>query len=105
MSVANVHTPSVVHHYPAQQTPPTINFACEAPDAKEVFLCGDFNDWDPQAHPMQRMPNGVWKLHLQLPPGEHHYWFLVDGKPRLDPAAERINNELLNHKVSLLMVA
>ncbi len=105
MPTATVPSPSVVHHYPAQQSLPHINFSIEAPDAESVFLCGDFNDWDPNAYPMQRMPNGVWKLQLDLPSGEHHYWFLVDGKPRLDPKAERISNELLKHKVSLLMVA
>jgi 1,4-alpha-glucan branching enzyme len=105
MPAATVPSPGhAQHHYPAQQNPPTVNFSCEAPDAREVYLCGDFNDWDPRAHPMQHLPNGFWKCQMALPPGEHHYWFLIDDKPTLDPGAEKMSNELLHHKVSVVRV-
>jgi 1,4-alpha-glucan branching enzyme len=65
-------------------------FLCSAPQAKNVSLIGDFNDWRPAAHPMQRMPDGCWATRLELRHGSHRYLFLVDGKPALDPHAQGI---------------
>jgi len=63
---------------------------CSAPQAKSVSLVGDFNDWQPVAHPMQRMPDGCWTARLELRHGSHRYLFLVDGKPVLDPRAQGV---------------
>jgi 1,4-alpha-glucan branching enzyme len=50
------------------------------PDAKEVFVAGDFNGWDTTSHPMKRDKEGVWKAKLRLPPGRYEYKFFADGK-------------------------
>jgi 1,4-alpha-glucan branching enzyme len=60
-----------------------VEFACQAPDALAVCLVGDFNNWQPSAHPMQRQRNGLWSVRLELSPGFHQYIFLVDGRPSL----------------------
>ena len=40
-----------------------VNFAVWAPDAMSVSLVGDFNQWDPRRHAMQkRIPSGIWEL-------------------------------------------
>lgn len=62
-------------------------FVCDVkPDAKEVFLVGDFNDWDPRADRMVKR-KGVFQKLLQLEPGEYQYKFLVDGQWFEDPSA------------------
>ena len=68
-------------------------FLCSAPQAKNVSLIGDFNDWQPAAQPMQRMPDGCWTARLELRHGSHRYLFLVDGRPVLDPRAHGIVRE------------
>ena len=35
-----------------------------APGARELYLIGDFNNWDRTATPMQRNKDGVWKVKL-----------------------------------------
>ena len=35
-----------------------------APGARELYLIGDFNNWDRTATPMQRNREGVWKVKL-----------------------------------------
>lgn len=35
-----------------------------APAAHALYLFGDFNDWDRDAHPLSRKDNGVWELFL-----------------------------------------
>jgi 1,4-alpha-glucan branching enzyme len=40
------------------------------PDAGQpVSVVGDFNGWDPYAHPMRRRANGKRSVSLLLPPG------------------------------------
>jgi 1,4-alpha-glucan branching enzyme len=64
-------------------------FSLEAPEAKEVFLMGDFNDWKPGKHPMQKDENGIWKKQVMLSPGNYEYKFLVDGQWKEDPRNNR----------------
>jgi len=91
--------------YSAKNMVKPVIFVCRAPQAQAVFLTGDFNDWDPNAHPMRRMPDGAWRLEVPLNHGHHHYRFLVDGKPTLDPRAQGIARDHQGEKVSLLAVS
>ncbi|MCX6923946.1 MAG: isoamylase early set domain-containing protein, partial [Verrucomicrobia bacterium] len=80
--------------YSAKRSVRFVNFYCPAPRAKRVCLVGDFNDWDPTDHPMNLKPTGTWTLALPLHHGHHRYYFLVDGKPTLDPKAQgTVRNE------------
>jgi 1,4-alpha-glucan branching enzyme len=74
-------------------------------DAREVNLIGDFNDWDPLAHPLKQHIDGAWRIEVSLNHGHHHYLFLVDGKPTLDPRATGIARNEKGEKVSLLSVS
>lgn len=64
------------------------SFSVEAPDAKEVILMGDFNNWDPMVHPMENDGNGVWTRSIMVTPGKYEYKFLVDGQWKEDPGNE-----------------
>jgi hypothetical protein len=91
--------------YCAGRTAHHVSFFCKAPDAGQVSLAGDFNDWDATATPMTRMPDGSWTASLEVSHGHHQYVFLVDGKPTLDPKAMgRVRNEH-NEFVSLIAVS
>jgi 1,4-alpha-glucan branching enzyme len=50
-----------------------------APDAKRVCVAGTFNDWQPDAAPMQPQADGFWTIELELPSGTYEYRFVVDG--------------------------
>lgn len=60
-------------------------FTLNRSEAREVALVGDFNRWDPQAHPMRRDEAGVWRKAVLLFPGRYEYRFLVDGQWCNDP--------------------
>jgi 1,4-alpha-glucan branching enzyme len=47
-----------------------------APGAEALFLVGDFNGWDRQANPLQRLDYGVWEAFL---PGEEYRSRLTHG--------------------------
>lgn len=62
-----------------------VQFEFLAPDAQEVCLAGDFNNWDVLASPMKKDKKGLWKAALPLAPGRYEYRFLVDGQWENDP--------------------
>jgi 1,4-alpha-glucan branching enzyme len=88
-----------------KKTVKPVNFVCVAPGAKRVTLVGDFNDWHPEAQPLKRQVDGSWSVQITLGHGHHHYQFLVDGKPTLDPRAQGVARNEANEKVSLLAVS
>ncbi|MBS3918614.1 MAG: isoamylase early set domain-containing protein [Deltaproteobacteria bacterium] len=55
-----------------------VEFSLSAPEAKEVFLAGEFNHWDVRSIPMKRRKDGNWKVNASLPPGRYEYKFSVD---------------------------
>ena len=59
----------------------------EAPEAKEVYLAGDFNNWSLDSLPLHRSADGVWRTRVALTPGEHQYRLIVDGTWQDDPRA------------------
>jgi 1,4-alpha-glucan branching enzyme len=81
-----------------------VNFICAATAAKRVALIGDFNGWQPHTTPMKRQPDGCWHVQLQLKAGAHHYQFLVDGKPALDPRAAGVARNERGEEVSMISV-
>ena len=83
----------------------TINFICNAPEARLVSLVGDFNHWNLAAHPMKQMPDRAWLLGLDLKHGHHRYAFLVDGVLTLDPRAQGVARNDKGERVSLVPVS
>ena len=66
-----------------------VKFSFESADAREVFLLGDFNNWDPRAHPMKNDGNGRWNRTIVVPTGKYEYKFLADGKWLPDPCNDQ----------------
>lgn len=63
-----------------------VSFEYPAPDAHQVYLSGEFNDWDGLANPMKKDKKGIWKTTVSLAPGRYQYRFLIDGRWENDPA-------------------
>ena len=63
-------------------------FVCHAAEGANVFLAGTFNNWDPQENPMERTPDGAWRINLELAPGRYEYKFVVDGQWCCEPGRE-----------------
>ncbi|MGI6346159.1 MAG: isoamylase early set domain-containing protein [Limisphaerales bacterium] len=91
--------------YSAKRSIQAHNFSISAPDAKEVSLVGDFNQWNREVHPMSRCPDGFWTIQVPLHHGHHRYQFLVDGVPTLDPRAQGIVRNDKNERASLVAIS
>jgi 1,4-alpha-glucan branching enzyme len=66
----------------AKETPrersKSVTFTYHAPEATEVFLAGEFNNWDTRSLPMKQDKAGVWRTTIKLLPGRYEYKFFVD---------------------------
>lgn len=51
-----------------------------ASNSKNVYVVGDFNNWDTNASPMKKLENGDYSIKLDLEPGrEYQFRYLIDG--------------------------
>jgi 1,4-alpha-glucan branching enzyme len=82
-----------------------VHFFCDAPEAGNVKVVGDFNGWDHEATPMHRMPDGRCMVGLELNPGHHRYLLVVDGRLTLDTQANGVTRNDQNVPVSLIAVS
>jgi chromosome partitioning protein len=60
-------------------------FSVKAPEAKEVYIVGDFNHWKiNEASRLDKLDDGCWEKKLALTSGKYRYKFVVDGEWQLD---------------------
>jgi 1,4-alpha-glucan branching enzyme len=79
-----------------KKTLPSTEFSLHAPNVNEVYLAGDFNNWQPDAkdYRLRKFKGDIWKKMLQLKPGRYEYQFVVDGQWWSDPKNDkRVTNE------------
>lgn len=74
---------------PAADSGRVVQFVFVAPTARSVTLVGDFNQWNPEATPLEAGPTrSVWTVRVRLPDGRHRYAFVVDDSTwAADPGA------------------
>ena len=84
-----------------------VKFVLVAPQASEVTVVGNFNDWNPATHPLQRTATGgTWSVTIPLEAGRHEYSFVVDGKHWMpDPAAPLAPEDGFGVANSVLLVS
>jgi hypothetical protein len=56
-----------------------VTFTFDAPQAKEIYVAGEFNGWRVDDSSRMIQENGIWKKHVDLPAGSYRYRFVVDG--------------------------
>jgi chromosome partitioning protein len=56
-----------------------------APEAKKVYVAGDFNDWRLDENSLMKDEEGTWRLKMNLLSGRYRYRFVKDGEWVEDP--------------------
>ena len=85
-TIAAVQTPS--GDSPVLLDNGLVEFSLLGKTGQHVTIVGSFNGWDPFMTSMVEH-DGVFRRTLRLPPGEHLYYFLVDGLRVPDPGNSR----------------
>ncbi len=82
-----------------------ILFVLNAPNARNVYLTGEFTNWSSEGIRMEKDERaGLWKAVLHLEPGEYEYRFILDGVWIKDPDnTDSVLNEF-GQENSLLIV-
>ena len=76
-------------YYGVSQINDAVVFVTLYPRAKSVQIAGDFNNWQPEKTPMQKVgTSGAWQTKLNLPVGKYRYRLVVDGQWQQDPYNE-----------------
>ncbi len=92
--------------YGVTQTPEGVKFLAKFPEAKEVAIAGDFNNWSPDATLMNRVEGfeGDWELLLPLDKGRYQYRYVVDGVWQHDPYNNYVESNPFGELNSVLEV-
>jgi len=73
------------------------SFRAWAPNAGAVSVVGEFNDWNPEAHPLEREDGGMWAREVRgAVAGDQYQFHLQNGDRKLtknDPYAREIHPE------------
>jgi 1,4-alpha-glucan branching enzyme len=64
---------------PGRATLKTVHIEFSDAVAESVAIAGTFNDWRPDATPMERVESGRWIKQLNLPPGTYEYCLVLNG--------------------------
>jgi hypothetical protein len=89
----------------APPPPPRVVLELVNPAAKQVFVAGSFNNWQPEQTPLAPAGNGRWAGGLKVGPGRHEYLFVVDGQWLPDPNAKESVENPFGGRNSVLTVA
>ncbi len=75
------------------------------PWVEHVALVGNFNNWDKEADPMQRRPDGTFEFVISLNPGDYRYKFVLNGDAWTpDPANQQTQPDNMGGVNSVLRV-
>ena len=77
-------------------------FQFRAPDAREVCLAGDFNQWTVCETRLTRVGEDLWTVSMELPRGRHEYMFVVDGRWVTDPDAVTTTDDGFGNRNAVL---
>ena len=79
----------IADFYGVRQMEDAVMFMTLYPRANSVQIAGEFNNWQPDAAPMQKVSqNGAWQIKLPMNKGKYRYRLVVDGQWQQDPYNE-----------------
>ena len=84
-----------------------VTFSLPADDGDQpISVLGDFNGWDPYAHPLRKRSNGTRSASVELSPGQvlRFKYLAGDGHWFCDPDAATVEHEEYRTVDSILVV-
>jgi hypothetical protein len=78
----------------------SVTFFFQTLPNRAVSVAGDFNNWDPFWNRMQEIRPGEYGLTVRMPPGQHFYYYIVNGQRVLDPINQETARDFEGFRVS-----
>jgi hypothetical protein len=84
----------------------TVEFELDRDGAEVPHLMGSWDGWQPPGISMVREPGGTptWKIEVALPPGEHQFRYRIGDDWFNDPSADRIVENGMGGRNSVVVV-
>jgi chromosome partitioning protein len=88
-----------------KKTAEGVLFSLHAPHASAVSVTGAFTNWSRNGIPLAKDPeDGIWKIVVDIKPGEYEYRFVVDGVWIRDPGNKKFAPNGFGQENSVLLV-
>jgi 1,4-alpha-glucan branching enzyme len=98
-----VHTPVILlKKNPVKLDQNKYIFYYKNSEAKDVYILGDFNNWNPYSHRLRKNKSGIWEIEMDIPPGTYSYSFIVDGAYRKDPLSKEIVQDRFGQELTYI---
>jgi hypothetical protein len=78
----------------------SVTFFFQTLPGRAVSVAGDFNNWDPFWQRMRETRPGEYRLSVRMPPGQHFYYYIVNGQRVLDPINQETARDFEGFRVS-----
>jgi hypothetical protein len=80
------------------------NLEVSRDDVRSVAVVGEFNDWNPNSHYLQKTEEGDrWSVTLELEPGRYEYMYVLNGETWItDPGAFQYNRDGFGNKNAII---
>jgi 1,4-alpha-glucan branching enzyme len=102
-AVASVSCAAAMADRAPIETPDGVRFTFANAAATSVSVAGNFNEWSATANPLARSGK-VWTAVVTLPPGEHLFMYIVDGKWMVPPLAEEYADDGFGSRNGVVIV-
>jgi len=79
-------------------------FIYQGNSGEDVFIAGDFNNWDPFLNRLVEKSPGVYIITLKLYAGQHYYYFVVNSVHLPDPNNKEIMYDADGFPVSTFII-
>lgn len=99
----HAHQPEAPAHQAPRVEGRELVFTYQNPQAREVYLAGEFNNWEYPRNPYSRIAEDVWRCRIHVAgKGSFRYKLVVDGKWLPDPANMRTEPDAFGNLNSVL---
>jgi len=82
----------------------SVTFFFRSPPDRAVSVAGDFNNWDPFWHRLRETRPGEYSITVRMPPGQHFYYYTVNGQRLLDPINQDTARDYEGFRVSTFIL-
>lgn len=81
-----------------------VTFTLSQQEAREIYLIGSFNNWQPEKHAMKfDKDRNMWVIKVDIPAGSHEYAFLIDNERAIaDPQADFFKTDRFGSRNSII---
>ncbi len=81
-----------------------VTFTFDEKSDEQIYLAGDFNNWNEKSHPLKKGKDKKWSITIKLPPGEHQFRYVKNNEWYNDHKADKYVRTVWDSDNSVVVV-